>query len=67
MVGYFVDLAIVAVLVIGITATVGIITNGIGEKLFGGKKRTMFVDKSERMQAGWNHVGGKGIYKKKTY
>ncbi|MFD3447340.1 hypothetical protein ACFDTO_22370 [Microbacteriaceae bacterium 4G12] len=65
--GYFLDLAIVAILVIGITATVGVITNGIGEKVFGGKKRNEFVDQSEKVQSGWNAVGGKGIYKKHTY
>ncbi|MBO9128648.1 hypothetical protein [Bacillus sp. 165] len=67
MIDYLIDLVIVAVLVIGITATVGVITNSIGENLFGGKKKTKFIDKSERMQSGWNNVGGKGIYKKKTY
>ncbi|MFD0769552.1 hypothetical protein ACFQZ1_12055 [Bacillus sp. CGMCC 1.60114] len=64
---FFLDFAIVAALVIGITATVGIITNGIGEKLFGGKNKMKFVDKSSEVQAGWNQVGGKGIYKKRTY
>ncbi|MCP1122854.1 hypothetical protein CN326_03340 [Bacillus sp. AFS018417] len=64
---FFLDFAIVAALVIGITATVGIITNGIGEKLFGGKDKMKFVDKSSEVQAGWNKVGGKGIYKKHTY
>ncbi|MFX3624122.1 MAG: hypothetical protein ACE3JP_08785 [Ectobacillus sp.] len=64
---YFLDLAIVAFLVIGITATVGVITNSIGEKVFGRKKNTKFVDQSAKTQTGWNAVGGKGIYKKHTY
>jgi hypothetical protein len=64
---YFLDLAIVAILVIGITATVGVITNGIGEKVFGGKKKSEFVNQSAKTQTGWNTVGGKGIYKKRTY
>ncbi|WP_379969959.1 hypothetical protein [Ectobacillus sp. sgz5001026] len=67
MVGYFVDLIIVAILIIGITATIGIITNGIGEKFFGGRKHREFIDQSAKTQIGWNTVGGKGIYKKHTY
>ncbi|MDQ0153903.1 hypothetical protein [Robertmurraya andreesenii] len=58
MVPYITDLAIVAVLIIAITATMGVITNGIGTKIFGGKNRNLFVDKSERMQTGWKSVGG---------
>jgi hypothetical protein len=67
MVGYFIDLVLVAIFVIGITAFNGVITNSIGEKLFGGKKKSKFVEMSDRMTANFNHVGGKGIYRKKTY
>lgn len=56
---YIFDLTVVALLVIGFTATLGVLTNGIGERLFGGKKRTEFVDQSEKVQTGWNYVGGK--------
>lgn len=58
MVGYITDLTIVALLVIGITALLGVFTNGIGEKFFGGKRKTEFVDQSARMQTGWKNVGG---------
>lgn len=58
MVGYITDLAIVAVLIIVITALMGVILNGIGTKIFGGKNRNLFVDKSESMQTGWKNVGG---------
>ena len=44
-----------------------VITNSIGEKLFGGKEKMKFVNKSLDVQSGWNQVGGKGIYKKRTY
>lgn len=54
-------------LIIGITALIGVITNSIGEKLFGGKEKMKFVNKSLDVQSGWNQVGGKGIYKKRTY
>lgn len=59
MAGYITDLTIVALLVIGITALMGVITNGIGEKIFGGKENSKFVDKSASMQTGWKSVGGK--------
>lgn len=58
MVGYITDLIIVAVLVVGITALMGVLTNGFGEKVFGGKKKSEFVDRSARFQTGWKSVGG---------
>lgn len=67
MIAFFIDFAIVAILVIGITAFIGVITNSIGEKLFGGKEKMKFVNKSSDIQSGWKQVGGKGIYKKRTY
>ena len=42
-----------------ITATNGVILNGIGTKLFGGKKALEFVHQSNRMQTDWKNVGGK--------
>lgn len=59
MVNYITDLTIVALLIIGITAVLGVVTNGIGEKLFGGKQKSEFVDQSARFQTGWKQVGGK--------
>ncbi|QFT88380.1 hypothetical protein FIU87_06970 [Bacillus sp. THAF10] len=56
---YFIDFTIVAVLVIGITAVMGVLTNGIGEGLFGKKKGSESFDKSMSVQAGWKNVGGK--------
>jgi hypothetical protein len=56
---YIMDLTIVALLIIGITALMGVITNGIGENVFGGKRRSEFVDESAKYQTGWKLVGGK--------
>lgn len=39
MIAFFTDFIIVATLIIGITALIGVITNSIGEKLFGGKEK----------------------------
>lgn len=58
MVGYIADLTIVALLIIGFTALLGVLTNGIGEKIFGGKNKSEFVDQSARVQTGWKSVGG---------
>ncbi|MCM3707116.1 MULTISPECIES: hypothetical protein [Cytobacillus] len=58
MVGYITDLMIVALLIIGFTALLGVLTNGIGEKIFGGKNKSEFVDQSARVQTGWKNVGG---------
>jgi hypothetical protein len=57
--GYIADLSMVAILIIGITALMGVITNGFGEKVLGGKKRSEFVDQSARFQKQWKKVGGK--------
>ena len=56
--GYIFDLAVVTILIVGITALMGVITNGIGENVFGGKNRNEFVDESARYQTGWKAVGG---------
>jgi hypothetical protein len=57
--GYIFDLTVISLLIIGITAVNGVVANSIGEKIFGGKRKTEFVDKSNRMQTGWKSVGGK--------
>ena len=44
--GYIMDLTIVALLIVGITATIGVITNGVGTRFFSGNK------------TGWKNVGG---------
>ncbi|MBT2686384.1 hypothetical protein [Bacillus sp. ISL-37] len=56
--GYIMDLTIVALLIVGITATIGVITNGIGIRFFSGNKRNEFVDQSTNLQTGWKNVGG---------
>jgi len=56
--GYIVDFLIVALLVIGITALNGVMSNAIGLKVFGGKNKSEISDKSLSIQTGWNSVGG---------
>ncbi|MCL6573850.1 MAG: hypothetical protein K6T88_19570 [Bacillus sp. (in: Bacteria)] len=55
---YITDLTLVAILVIGITALMGVITNTFGKKVFGGKNVSEFVDESAKYQTGWKMVGG---------
>ncbi|RHW43223.1 hypothetical protein D1B31_00665 [Neobacillus notoginsengisoli] len=56
---YLMDLAIVTILVVGITALMGVITNGIGENVFGRKNRTQFTDQASKFVSGWKEIGGK--------
>jgi len=56
---YITDFIVVALLVIGITAIMGIIVSEIGEKVFGGKHRSEYVDKGASIQTGWKMVGGR--------
>ncbi|WP_462408987.1 hypothetical protein [Neobacillus sp. Marseille-QA0830] len=61
MASYIADLLVVAVLIIGITAIMGVLTNGIGKTLFSRNRRSEFVDQSAKFQTGWKMVGGKKI------
>ncbi|WP_430008782.1 hypothetical protein [Metabacillus idriensis] len=56
---YAFDFLLVAALVIGITALMGVITNGIGETIFSGKKKNENVEHTLKTQAGWRKVGGR--------
>ncbi|MBO0962893.1 hypothetical protein J1P26_24785 [Neobacillus sp. MM2021_6] len=58
MMAYIADLTMVALLIIGLTAFMGGISNGIGEKIFGGKRRTEFTDEGAKYRTGWKTVGG---------
>ncbi|MFZ3589231.1 hypothetical protein ACOI1C_08040 [Bacillus sp. DJP31] len=56
---YILDFSLVALLVIGLTAIMGVLTNGIGEKLAGGKGDPESFNQSAKTQTGWNQVGGR--------
>ncbi len=55
---YIADFTMVTLVVIGITALMGSITNGIGIKFFSRKQKGQFVDQSAKVQTGWKSVGG---------
>ncbi|MBM7702562.1 hypothetical protein [Metabacillus iocasae] len=57
--GYVIDFLLVAIFIIGGTALMGVIANGIGEKFIKGKKQNEHVEHSNRTQLGWRQVGGK--------
>jgi hypothetical protein len=56
---YIIDFTLVAIFVIGITAINGVLTNGIGERFFGGKSKNDVFNQSAKVQSGWKYVGGK--------
>ncbi|MBS2968385.1 hypothetical protein J9317_06385 [Metabacillus sp. KIGAM252] len=56
MISYFTDFALFAIFVIGLTATMGVLANGIGSGLFGGKTKNAFYEQSSKTQKGWNPV-----------
>jgi hypothetical protein len=58
LIEYIMDLTIVALVIIGLTAFMGVIPNSIGLKLFGGKTKNEYVEKSNSVQSGWKQVGG---------
>ncbi len=55
---YILDFLMVSLLIIGITALLGVISNGIGTHLFGKKHRSKFVNQSDKTTAGFTMVGG---------
>ncbi|KXG10175.1 hypothetical protein AT864_01736 [Anoxybacillus sp. P3H1B] len=61
MTQYFIDFMIVGVLIIGMTALMGVFANGVGEYVFGGSRRLEHIQKTAKTQEGWNRVGGKKI------
>lgn len=60
MVGYIMDLAIVTVLLVGITAMMGSIAGIPAIKFFSRNQASEFVDQGKKVQTGWKQVGGKG-------
>ncbi|MGM9929570.1 MAG: hypothetical protein ACI35P_16660 [Bacillus sp. (in: firmicutes)] len=58
MAEYVVDFLLVAILIVTITALNGVITNFIGESLFGGKQKAQYKDATAKTQIGWKPVGG---------
>lgn len=56
---YIIDFMLVALLIIGLTAIMGVLINGIGEKMAGGKGDPESFNQSAKTQIGWNQVGGK--------
>ena len=55
---YLVDFLLVAFLIIGLTAFMGPLTNGIGNLIFGRHKRSEYVIQTNRSTDGFNKVGG---------
>jgi cytochrome b561 len=56
MLNFFIDLTLLAIFVIGLTAFLGIITHGAAAKLFGKNTYLKFETKSKEIQSGWRKV-----------
>ncbi|WP_257349146.1 hypothetical protein [Pseudalkalibacillus decolorationis] len=53
---FFVDLALLSLCIIGLTAFMGVITHGSASRLFGKSRRQFFAVKSRETQTGWRKV-----------
>jgi hypothetical protein len=53
---FIIDLIVFAVLVIGLTAMLGVIATSIGERIFGRKKGSDFYDQNMNSQKGWRKM-----------
>lgn len=53
------DLSLLGIVIIGLTALVGVVTSTIGLKLFSRGKANHHLNQSLKTQTGWNSVGGK--------
>ncbi|MDF2534962.1 MAG: hypothetical protein K0R18_1121 [Bacillales bacterium] len=55
---YISDFVLVSILVVGFTAIMGVLSNGIGNHIFGGHSSSEFIDQSNKSSAGFKLVGG---------
>lgn len=58
MTDFIIDFILLALLIIGITAFNGIITNVFGMKIFGRGDVNRFTSTNAQTQTGWRKVGG---------
>lgn len=56
MTNFFIDLVLLAIFVVGLTAFMGIITHGVSAKLFGKNTYLKFENKSKQIQGGWKKI-----------
>lgn len=52
------DTVLIALLVIGLTAFLGVIVNGVGTKIIGKKNSKEYLSKGRSYQDNWKAVGG---------
>ncbi|MDF2946241.1 MAG: hypothetical protein K0S51_920 [Bacillales bacterium] len=61
MVNFWLDFILIAVIIVGITATMGVILNWFGVNIFGRKNSNEFTIQSDKSIAGFKKVGGKKL------
>ena len=59
MVDYIVDFALVFLLIVALTATIGVITNTIGTKFFSRGQKDEFTSQNNKTLSNFKPVGGK--------
>lgn len=64
---FFVDFALVGIIIIFLTAFLGVIPNVFSEKVLARGNSNKFRAISDSVTAGWNDVGGNGKKRKKYY
>lgn len=53
---FIIDFIVLAVMIIGLTAMLGVISTGIGERIFGRKKTSQYYDQNINSQKGWRKM-----------
>ena len=56
MTSFIVDFILLGIFIIGLTAMLGVISTGVGEKLFGRKKGSKYFDQNVNSQKGWRKM-----------
>ncbi|HET7629725.1 MAG TPA: hypothetical protein VFK44_15230 [Bacillales bacterium] len=56
MSSFIVDFVVMAAAIIGLTAMLGVLSAGIGLRLFGRKRGNHFSDQTARSQEGWRKM-----------
>jgi len=56
---FILDMVLVGLTIIGLTAFLAVIVQGIGQGLFGRNKQDEYLSKSRSFQSEWRGVGGK--------
>ncbi|SEU03083.1 hypothetical protein SAMN05421676_11525 [Salinibacillus kushneri] len=60
---FLLELSLLGILIIGLTAFSAVIVQFLGEKIFGRKTKSLYSSKSRSIQSNWKQVGGNHRYR----